>query len=289
MRDVQRIGEAVNAREAVAAVGREPFIPDEIFVRDDAGRLEPLHRSEDPTRWREQVSADAPIVTRVAPDPALPAEVCDPATGKGMVSTSSSSAPFIMARLIEALDVRPGMRVLEIGTGTGYNAAVLAHLVGVEKVVSIEIDPVVASRARAALESAGFRVKVVVGDGELGHAAGAPYDRVIATASAHTVPHAWVEQTRPGGLILVPLAPTVHPEWPLAALKVQEDGMAQGRCVGPSPFMPLRAQHVSLEAVDDAEDRWAAAGKPDVTRYGVTVTHNGQQIWLDSPDNPFTP
>ncbi|MFV2179272.1 hypothetical protein ACFHW2_31525 [Actinomadura sp. LOL_016] len=89
----------------IAAVPREPFIPDEIFVRDQAGWLVPLHRSVDPERWREQVMADAPVVTRVGPDPALPAEVCDPVTGKGMVSTSSSSAPFIMARLIEAMEL----------------------------------------------------------------------------------------------------------------------------------------------------------------------------------------
>ncbi|WP_344899980.1 methyltransferase domain-containing protein [Actinomadura meridiana] len=253
-------------------------------MRDEAGWLVPLRRDDDPERWRELVAADGPVVTRVAPDPALSGEMCDPETGKGMVSTSSSSAPFIMARLIEAMELEQGMRVLEIGTGTGYNAAVLARLTGAENVVSIEMDPVVAASAREALETAGLAVTVVTGDGETGHPSRAPYDRVIATASAHTVPYEWVRQVRTGGLIVVPLAATVHPDWPLAVLKVKDDGTADGRCAGPSPFMPLRAQGVSASSVQDAERRWEAAGRPEATRVGVTVEPQGQRVWLDSPD-----
>ncbi|WP_329522243.1 methyltransferase domain-containing protein [Spirillospora sp. NBC_01491] len=258
-----------------------------IFVRDEVGRLVPLHRSDDPEQWREQVEADGPIVTRVEPDPFLPAGVCDPATGKGMISTGSSSAPFIMARLIEAMELEAGMRILEIGTGTGYNAAVLARLVGTGNVISVEIDPVAAALAREALNSVGLPVKVVAGNGEAGYPPGAPFERIIATASAHTVPYAWVRQVRPGGLIVVPLAPTVHPDWPLAALRVRDDGTAQGRCVGPSPFMPLRAQRASARSVQDAEERWEAAGRPEPTRYGITVSPGGQRIWLDSSGNPI--
>ncbi|WP_242902838.1 methyltransferase domain-containing protein [Actinomadura terrae] len=256
-------------------------------MRDAAGWLVPLRRTDDPERWHELVAADAPVVTQVAPDPALPPGDADPATGKGMISTGSSSAPFVMARLIEAMDVEPGMRVLEIGTGTGYNAAVLAHLVGAENVVSVEIDPVAAASARAALKAVGRPVEVVTADGESGHPPGAPYDRIVATASAHTVPYTWVRQTRPGGLIIVPLAPTVHPEWPLVVLEVREDGTARGRCVAPSPFMPLRAQHVDAQSTREAEEHWKATGEPKVSRYGLTVTSEGQRVWLDSPDNPL--
>ncbi|WP_067793699.1 methyltransferase domain-containing protein [Actinomadura formosensis] len=276
----------MNVRDVIASVPREPFIPEEIFVRNEAGWLVPLRRSDDPEQWRERVEVDGPIVTRAEPDPALPGEVCDPVTGRGMISTSSSSAPFIMARLIEAMELEPGMRVLEIGTGTGYNAAVLARITGAGNVISVEIDPVAASSAREALKTVGLPVKVVTGDGEAGYPPGAPYERIIVTASAHTVPYAWVRQVRPGGLIVVPLAATVHPDWPLAVLKVQDDGTAQGRCLGPSPFMPLRAQHVSARSVQETEERWAAAGKPEASRFGVTVTPAGQRIWLDSPDNP---
>ncbi|WP_222838967.1 hypothetical protein, partial [Enterococcus faecium] len=88
----------MTVRDVIAFVPRAPFIPEEIFVRDEAGWLVPLRRADDPERWREQVEADAPVVTRVEPDPSLPAGICDPETGKGMISTSSSSAPSIMAR-----------------------------------------------------------------------------------------------------------------------------------------------------------------------------------------------
>lgn len=276
----------MNAREAFKAVPRKLFIPDEIFVPNDVGWLVPLRRSDDPERWHKYVAADDAIVTRTRFAPAIPAELCDAATGRGVEATSSSSAPFIMARLIDALELQPGMRVLEIGTGTGYNAAVLARLLGAENVISVEIDSVAADRARSALREAGYPVRVVTGDGEDGYPPAAPYDRIIVTASVHTVPMTWVEQTRPGGMILAPWAPTFHPDWPLCRLTVRADGSAAGRCIGPAPFMPLRAQRVRAHAVDEAETKWTEAGKPDCTRYGVSVTPEGQQqVWFDSPDN----
>jgi protein-L-isoaspartate O-methyltransferase len=137
------------------------------------------------------------------------------------------------------------------------------------------------------LDKAGYAVQVIVGDGENGHPQGGPYDRIVATASAQTVPLAWVEQVRPGGMILVPWAPTFHPEWPLGRLIVQPGGIAEGRFVGPSPFMPLRDQRVSPRLMQEAEERWIEAGRPGCGRYGVTVTPEGQFVWLDSPDNPI--
>jgi protein-L-isoaspartate(D-aspartate) O-methyltransferase len=277
----------VNARDALAAVPRQLFVPDEIFVPGDTGWLVPLRRSDDPERWQQYVAADDAVVTRTDFDPALPAELRDVATGRGVEATSSSSAPFIMERLINALDLEHGMRVLEIGTGTGYNAAVLAYLLGAENIVSIEIDSEAAAHARTALKKAGYPVQVVTGDGEDGYPHGAPYDRIIATASARTVPMTWIQQTRPGGMILVPWAPTFHPDWPLCRLTVSPAGTAEGRFIGPSPFMPLRNQQTSPQAMQEAEQRWSEAGEPDCTRYGITVTSDGQTIWLDSPDNPI--
>lgn len=119
-----------------------------------------------------------------------------------------------------------------------------------------------------------------------GYPANAPYDRLIVTAAASVLPYAWVEQTRPGGTILVPWAPTFHPHGPLAVVNVDHDGRASGRFVAPSWFMPLRGQRISQPDRNAHKERWAAAGSPDLDRFGITVTRQGQTIWLDSPGEP---
>lgn len=119
--------------------------------------------------------------------------------------TSSSSAPAIMAPMLEALSLEPGQRVLEIGAGTGYNAALLQSLVGPGgTVTSIELDAELAARAKQALTAIGSKARVVTGDGHLGYARRAPYDRIIATAACPTVPRAWFDQLAEGGLVEFP-------------------------------------------------------------------------------------
>lgn len=119
---------------------------------------------------------------------------------------SSSSQPTIMAKMLELLDVRPGDRVLEIGVGTGYNAALLSELAGVQgRVVSIDIDAELARRARLALREVGARVRVIVGDGRDIAVTGGLFDRIIVTASAAEIPSSWFEQLRVGGRLVVPL------------------------------------------------------------------------------------
>jgi SAM-dependent methyltransferase len=134
------------------------------------------------------------------------------------------------------------MSVLEIGTGSGYNAALLAARVGAEHVTTIEIDPPLAAHARAALSTTGFdRVMVITGDGALGYPARAQYDRIISTAAVTEVPYAWVAQTRPGGLVLIPWANAYYPGG-LLSLTVGEDGTAAGGIVADVSFMWLRDQ-----------------------------------------------
>ena len=121
--------------------------------------------------------------------------------------TSSSSQPSIMAIMLEQLDLRPGQRVLEIGAGTGYNAALMAAIVGPQgSVVTIDIQPNLIEAARRALDAAGYsRVLALVGDGGYGYPAGAPYDRIILTVGSYTIAPAWREQLVEGGILVLPL------------------------------------------------------------------------------------
>lgn len=119
---------------------------------------------------------------------------------------SSSSQPAIMAQMLERLALEDGMRVLEVGTGTGYNAALLSLLAGRRgHVVSVDVDAEVAASARRALRQGGYRAHVVVADGRAGSARSAPYDRIIVTASSDTVPCAWFDQMSAGGVLVLPV------------------------------------------------------------------------------------
>ncbi|HYY89840.1 MAG TPA: methyltransferase, FxLD system [Chloroflexota bacterium] len=125
------------------------------------------------------------------------------------VGVSSASAPDVIAVMLEQLDVQPGQRVLEIGAGTGYNAALLAELVGpTGTVVTIEIDEDLVLAAREHLAVAGYpQVRVVVGDGALGYPAAGPFERIILTVAARDIAPAWREQLHePNGRLVLPLS-----------------------------------------------------------------------------------
>ena len=114
------------------------------------------------------------------------------------------SQPYVVAYMTEALQLSPGLKVLEIGTGSGYQAAVLAHIGA--RVFSIEIIPDLASEARRALTSAGYQnVDVRTGNGYLGWPEHAPFDRIIVTAAPPEIPQALVEQLAVGGIMVVPV------------------------------------------------------------------------------------
>lgn len=121
---------------------------------------------------------------------------------------SSSSQPSIMAEMLEQLSLAPGQRVLEIGTGTGFNAALLAHAVGeTGHVTTVDLDEDTASLARERLVALGYdRVQVVCADGNAGFPPTAPYDRIILTVGATDIEPAWYEQLAPDGRLVVPLA-----------------------------------------------------------------------------------
>lgn len=180
-------------RELIAQVPRGPFIPETIWVDIDAPHsqsgLTPLSTHDHLHRCWELVAAIEPVIIQID-------EGHTPAGGTGWSPSSSGSKPSIVADILDALDVRPGQSVLEIGTGSGWNAALLCRRVGTRgRVVSIEVDPVLAEGARVALASAGYSPLVIARDGTEGYPDKAPYDRVIATAAVRESPKAWLRQT----------------------------------------------------------------------------------------------
>jgi protein-L-isoaspartate(D-aspartate) O-methyltransferase len=186
-------------------------------------------------------------------------------------AVSSSTKPDLMLRMLETLDVHDGHRVLEIGTGTGYNAALLAERLGNENVTTVEVDTALADQARSALTAAGCMSMVVCGDGAAGWPAGAPFDRIIVTAAVKLgrVPYAWVEQAASGGLILAPLK-TDFTTGPLVAFTVGQDGTATGHVVPLRvAFMELRAQRTPVTGWDCL--RW---DDPD-----AALTHTEVMPW----------
>src|SRR5947209_1623829 len=149
------------------------------------------------------------------------------------------SAPSMIAIMLEEARLKPGERVLEIGTGSGYHAALLASLVGPRNVVTMERNRSLAERGRSNLAAVGFAdVTVVVGDGSLGHPDRAPYDCIIATAGAPRIPGAWPHQLAPDGRIVAPVGPSPHGQVLVVATR-RSDGTLEIREGTPCAFVPL--------------------------------------------------
>ena len=225
---------------AMGKVPREAFVP-AYFVSTGDGRLYLLRREDDPVVWLDNAYLDTVLVTQL--DARYHADDADPAHPPAYgVATCSTSQPSLMAGMLALLDLGPGQRVLEIGVGTGYNAALLCELVGEGNVVSVEYDAVLAEKAVGRLRALGYRPTVLTGDGGEGVPALAPFDRIIATCAFESVPAAWLEQTGPGGVIVVNLMPQIA-AGVLATFRVVGPQTAIGR-VAPAwtCFMPTRAQ-----------------------------------------------
>ena len=121
------------------------------------------------------------------------------------------SQPYLVAYMTEQLALKPEHRVLEVGTGSGYQAAVLSRLA--REVVSIERYRTLAEGARARFQELGFdNISVVIGDGLAGVPERAPYDRIVVTAAAESIPQALVDQLAPDGVMLLPLGPHAGPQ-----------------------------------------------------------------------------
>jgi protein-L-isoaspartate(D-aspartate) O-methyltransferase len=169
------------------------------------------HRGRALSRSVQNAFAKVPrhvFVPEVPPADAYRDEAFVIKCGADGMPVSSSSQPAMMAIMLDQLALQPGHRVLEIGTGSGYNAAVMAAVVGPRgKVISIDIDPELVARARAGLAAAGYdSVTVICADGGFGDPDGAPFDRIIVTAGAWDIAPAWLDQVAAGGLLVLPLS-----------------------------------------------------------------------------------
>ncbi|MFH8340486.1 methyltransferase domain-containing protein [Streptomyces sp. AM6-12] len=284
-------------REPFEQVPRHLFVP-YYFVAGPRGYERRWGESPDPRereRWVRGAYADEPLATRLRDGELL----------------SSSSQPSLMARMLAALDVADGDRVLEVGAGTGYNAALLAHRLGDDLVTSVELEPEITEAARAHLAAAGYRPVVVTGDGARGVPERAPFDRIIATCALPTVPRAWLAQCRPGARVLLPLATG------LLALTVRDAEHAEGRFLATAAyFVPLRGQGRAepaqtgfaglprrareqdtfrfLRALSggtpdpqEAYALWQREEEPERDRYGVTLAGGRGWAWLDDPEGPY--
>ncbi|MDX3384780.1 methyltransferase domain-containing protein, partial [Streptomyces niveiscabiei] len=245
-----------------AAVPRAPFLPELIWPFDmETGQSVPVLRATDPELWYRYAESDVPLVTQwddgkhSGPEP-------------GAVATSSASMPSAVFRMLQDLDVQPGNRVLEIGTGTGWNASLLAHRLGAGNVTTVEVDATVSTEVRTALNVFGLPVRVVHGDGLKGYPEGGPYDRIIATCGLRSIPFAWVEQCRPGGVVVAPWATHYGNGDAVARLVIAEDGRsASGVFTGPVEFMKARAQRLPSIVHGDY-----ISGAPDRKRSFTTIS-----------------
>ncbi|MEV6107087.1 methyltransferase domain-containing protein [Streptomyces sp. NPDC051940] len=279
-------------RRAFEDVPRHLFVP--YYYVGGLGGYERLWREDpDPARraqWLEGAYSDGPLATRVRDGELI----------------SSSSQPSLMAWMLQDLEVEDGHRVLEIGAGTGYNAALLCHRLGDALVTTVDLYPEITEAARNHLDRAGHHPAVVTGDGARGCPSRAPYDRVIATCKLNRVPQAWLDQCAPGAVVLAPLATG------LIRLRVTTPGEGSGRFL-PTPafFVPLRGgeEEPEIDTRDlprralrsdafrfllaltagtltprAAYDVWESAGHPERERFGLTVRGDGQRVWLDTPE-----
>ncbi|MFD4274739.1 methyltransferase domain-containing protein [Streptomyces cyaneofuscatus] len=288
-------------RAAFEEVERHLFVP-YYYVHGSRGYERLWGEDPDPVRrlrWVRGVYGDEALATRMRDGELI----------------SSSSQPLLMALMLEALDVRDGHTVLEIGTGPGYNAALLSHRLGDAAVTSVDLDPEITDAARAHLAAAGYRPTVITGDGARGCPQRAPYDRIIATCTLPAVPSAWPEQCSPGARILAPVATG------LVSLDVRATAhgpRAEGHFLHtPAYFVPLRGASPLSEPLArpggvprraigdelfrflltltagsldprDALSLWEREERPQRERYGVTVADGRQWAWLDDPEGPYT-
>lgn len=216
---------------AFRATPRHAFLPRVYLYQRKTGRWREVSLRERGPDELRLIYSDHALITRLSPE----------ARRAAPTPISSSSQPSLMAPMLEDLRPEPGQRVLEIGAGTGYNAALLAHVVGPGRVWSLDVDRQVLAEAWDHLSAYPERqVQLVHADGRGGHAEAAPYDRIMVTAATPDLEPAWLEQLTPGGVLVAPLV--LAPGLAFVVTGAKRDGLFEGRLTRPAFFMPLRAE-----------------------------------------------
>jgi protein-L-isoaspartate(D-aspartate) O-methyltransferase len=202
-----------------------------------------FHYQRRQERWREIITRDpGPAELRLLySDRALITRLSDQPSNPTAVPISSSSQPSLMAQILEDLHLEEDCRVLEIGAGTGYNAALLAHVVHAGQVTSVDVDREVVAEAWDHLRVfPERRVNLVHADGRRGLPENAPYDRIVVTAATPDLEPAWLEQLANEGIVLAPLA--LAPGLAFIVRGTVHQGEFQGRLTRAAFFMPLRGE-----------------------------------------------
>ncbi|MBV9012861.1 MAG: ATP-grasp peptide maturase system methyltransferase [Pseudonocardiales bacterium] len=260
-------------REVFTRVWRHTFVP-RFYVKDDPQDWRTPWRVVDSTRpgdrkeWLEGVYSNETLITELMDQP-VPKEL---GGGTAQVITSSSTLPGLMVSMLDTLDVRDGHHVLEIGTGSGYNAALLSARLGDQHVTSVDIGPAVVDAARCRLATHGFHPHLSTCHGAQGVPERAPFDRIIATCGVPRIPDAWVQQTRPGGIILANLSGPLM-GGALARLRVTDDGTAVGGFQpGFGAFIPLR-EHPDRPSTPPPRPTLADDGVETASRLSPHLLH----------------
>lgn len=269
-------------RQAFAAVARHVFVP-RAYRQDEDSSWSPFDTVED----LDAVYSPDDLVTEVLE------------TAGRQTPVASGAGPRQLAWLLEALGLRDGHRVLEVGTGSGYATALLAHRLGGERVFSTESGADAVEGALERLGLAGFEPTVVAAARELGLADHAPYDRILVSRPVPAVSWSWADQLTAEGAILVAL----------------DVGGADGRVLLRRAGDSLQGQFIGQPAADSPEEdvdppivkflarlqlprgagtvqragsRWRTIGSPGWERFGLTVLPDGfHRVWLDAPDGDF--
>lgn len=294
-------------RAVFEAVPRHLFVPRFFRLTADGLRYEPVAAGD--SGWLRDVYRNTVLVTQLDGDGDRWDALREARQSGEGNPTSSSTMPSLMALMLGALDLQDGVTVLEVGTGTGYNAALLCHRLGADAVTTVDVDDELVRLAGRNLRAAGYTPTLATADGARGYSARAPFDRIIASVSIPAIPPAWLTQAATGAVVVAHLYRDLGGD-ALIRLVTNAEGTAVGHFLADhGNYMPVRAvPHIDalrrLVAVGDqaGETRptrtpitgredggpylmLAALLMPSVARLEFTPTGDEPQVWLFTADS----